>query len=117
LITAKSHEQLFDTDSFVEAMSVSRKVASRLAEVGNTISYIDMADCKAAGQTVPHAHLHASFAKDVTEEVLGIAKIVRKILIDSWMQFLLPSLFQLSDRQLQPILIDRQNLLEPVLKS
>ncbi len=100
LITTKAHMQFFDKKSFVEAMRMGLAAHEQYKKHATPIMYLHMADHPYAGQTVPHAHMHASFAQNVREEVFGIAKVIRKIFIDSWLDLLPISPFKLSDRQL-----------------
>jgi len=111
LITSKEHKQIFDETTFVEAMSLGKRVNAEYAKVGYPIGYLTMADHKFAGQTVPHAHIHVSAASGLTEELLGIATVARKILFDSWAAMLYPPLFCLSDKALQvPIAAAKETL-------
>lgn len=101
LIVAKSHVRKFNEPLFVEMLSLAKRVTDAYAAQGYKVSYVTFADSKAAGRTLEHLHVHISIAKDWKEEVMGIVTVVRKIVLDSWAQFLAPSLFRLSNADLK----------------
>lgn len=101
LIVSKEHKETLDERAFIEGMTLGAKVNAEYAKKGFSVGYLTSADHAFSGQTVPHAHIHVSSASGLSEEVWGIATIIRKILIDSWAEFLCPSLFRLSDKQLE----------------
>lgn len=101
LIISKEHKETFDERGFVEGMTLGAKVNAEYAKKGFPVGYLTSADHVFAGQTVPHAHIHVSSASSLSEEVWGIAIIVRKILFDSWAELLCPTFFRLSDKQLE----------------
>ncbi len=112
LFTAKNHSPVFDEEAFIEAMSLGQKAHKEYTKRGFAIMYLTMADHPFAGQTVPHAHVHATYAKDFREELLGIATVVRKILIDSWLDLTPFSPFRLSDKQLAVIISEEKEILK-----
>ncbi|MBS0656048.1 MAG: HIT domain-containing protein [Verrucomicrobia bacterium] len=118
LIVSKEHTSDFTKEAFVEAMKTGSKVNRVYAKKGFSIGYITFADHPAAGQTVPHPHVHVTNVKTRADELWGVAKVVRKICFDSWAQYILPSwLFQLSDKQLVPIIAARRQDLAEALQS
>ncbi len=111
LVTAKDHTPTFDEASFIEAMSFGYTAHPKYAAKGFRIMYLTMADHPFAGQTVPHAHVHATFAKDWKEELRGIFTVVRKIFVDSWLDLFPFSPFKLSNKQLSnKIQVEREIL-------
>lgn len=114
LLVSKKHSSDFTEEAFVEAMTIAHKINELYAKKGFSVGYITFADRPVAGQTVPHAHMHVTNAKGYLQELLGIAKVVRKICIDSWAQFLVPSLFRLSDKQLKPIIAEQRATLQEI---
>lgn len=116
LITSKEHTSDFTKVAFVEAMKTGVKINDIYSKEGFAIGYQTFADHPAAGQTIAHAHIHVTNARNFTEELYGVLKVVRKIFIDSWMQFIAPCLFRLSDRQLEVIIAKRQDDLKSILK-
>jgi diadenosine tetraphosphate (Ap4A) HIT family hydrolase len=114
LIVTKEHLANFDDKSFAEAIQIGKKSMEEYAKKGFPIWYLTFADDASSGQTVKHAHLHATNATGYQEEVFAIAKVVRKILLDSWMQFIVPSLFKLSDDQLKVKIEEEKKNLQTV---
>jgi hypothetical protein len=117
LFVAKKHIQDFDQESFVQGMTWGAKVGQEYAKIGYPISYQTFADDPASGQTIPHAHIHQTSARAFADELWGIAKVVRKIFIDSWAAFIVPSLFRLSDAKLGVIIAEEQKNLAAILPS
>lgn len=108
---AKEHIQDFDEATFVQAMSWGTKANREFVKLGYPISYQTFADDPASGQTIPHAHIHETCAQSFSDELWGVAKVVRKIFIDSWAACIVPSLFRLTDDQLKVVIAeDRKNL-------
>lgn len=115
LITSKQHTSDFTKAAFVEAMKTGSKVNDVYSKEGFAIGYQTFADHPAAGQTIAHAHIHVTNARNFTEEFVGVLKVVRKIVIDSWAEFIAPCLFRLSDKQLEVVIAKRKEDLKSVL--
>lgn len=109
LIVAKDHVRDFNEPLFVQMLSLAKRVTDAYQAKGYKISYVSFADAPTSGRTLEHLLVHVSIAKDWKEEVVGIMTVVRKIVLDSWAQFLAPNLFRLSNADLK-IKIDEARL-------
>lgn len=114
LFISLDHEKCFSEKAFVETMCVGRKILAKRAAQGEPIGHLNYADHAAAGQTVPHAHTHGITASNERQELVGVAKVVRRIVVDSWAEKILPCLFRYSDKQLVPKIAKQRNLLQHV---
>lgn len=101
LIVAKEHVRDFNEPLFVQMLSLAKRVTDAYHAKGYKISYVSFADAPASGRTLEHLLVHVSIAKDWKEEVKGIITVVRKIVLDSWAQFLTLNLFRLSNADLK----------------
>jgi diadenosine tetraphosphate (Ap4A) HIT family hydrolase len=83
LIISKEHKQKFEDLSSQEYLEISQFASRLIQKYSDKDAYLFHKTGRAAGQTVPHFHMHLVFTSNRVQDVFGKLTVFKKMLLGS----------------------------------